>query len=129
MAFNLRPFGKIINVYMYGDTCTISRVEQTTDQYGAESAKGRKDIYTDIKCKFSFAEKDSPSDSNGSYMPVLKQVTVFTDLDYDIKAGDFIRGYRKDVASGIEQLIEGICGEPNRFNTHQVIPIQISEEN
>ena len=129
MAFNLRPFGKIINTLMYNDTCTISRLKQIIDQYGAEGPNGREEVYKDIKCKFSFAEKDSPTDSNGSYLPILKQVTVFTDLDHDIHAGDYISGYRIDLVSGIKQLIEGICGEPNRFETHQVIPIQIEEEN
>ena len=129
MAFNLRPFGKVLSNYMYGDTCTISRLEQTTDQYGATGPKGRKDIYKDIKCKFSFAEKDSPSDSNDSYMPVLKQIVLFTDLDHNILPGDYISGYRIDDASGIKQLVEGICGEPNRFDTHQEVPIQIEEEN
>lgn len=129
MAVNLRPFGKILNVFMYDDTCTITRLKQTTDQYGADQPNGRDEIYKDIKCKFSFNEKDNPSDSNDSYMPVLKQVVVFTDLDHNILPGDFISGYKMDEASGIKQLIEGICGEPNRFDTHQEIPIQIEEEN
>ena len=129
MAFNLRPFGKIFNVLMYDDTCTISRIQQTEDEYGATKSETRVEIYKDIKCKFSFAEKDSPSDSNGSYMPVLKQVSIFTDLDHDIKAGDFITGYRTDKVSGIKQLVEGICGQPNRFDTHQEIAIQLEKEN
>ena len=129
MAVNIRPFGKILNVYMYGDTCTITRLKQTIDQYGASKPNGREEIYQDIPGKFSFSEKDNPSDSNEAYMPVLKQVTVFTDLDYDILAGDYISGYRTDKDSGIKQLVEGICGEPNRFGTHQEIPIQIDEEN
>lgn len=129
MAVNLRPFGKLLNVYMYDDTCSISRLEQTTDQYGATKPNGRKEILKNIPCKFSFSEKDNPSDSNESYMPVLKQVIVITDLDHNILAGDFISGYKNDEASGINQLIKGICGEPNRFDTHQEIPIQIDEEN
>lgn len=129
MAVNLRPFGKLLNVFMYSDTCTISRIKQTTDQYGANGAESREEVYKDIKCKFSFTEKDSPSDSNGSYMPVLKQVVVFMDLDHNILPGDFISGYRIDNTSGIKQLVEGICGEPNRFDTHQEISIQIEGEN
>lgn len=129
MAFNLRPFGKILNVYMYDDTCTISRLKQGTDEYGATKPDSREEVLKNIKCKFSFNEKDNPSDSNDSYMPVLKQVVVFTDLDHNILAGDFISGYKKDETSGINQLIKGICGEPNRFDTHQEIPIQIEEEN
>lgn len=129
MAFNLRPFGKILNVFMYDDTCTITRLKQGTDEYGASKPDMREVIFDNIACKFSFNEKDNPSDSNDSYMPVLKQVIVFTDLDHNILAGDLISGYKKDEASGIKQLIEGICGEPNRFDTHQEIPIQIEEEN
>lgn len=129
MAVNLRPFGKLLNLYMYDDTCTINRLKQTTDEYGASKPDSREEIYKDIKCKFSFNEKDNPSDSNGAYMPVLKQVIVITDLDHNILAGDFISGYKTDETSGIKQLIEGICGEPNRFDTHQEIPIQIKEEN
>ena len=129
MAVNLRPFGKILNVFMYDDTCTISRLKQTTDEYGASKPDGREEVFKDIKCKFSFNEKDNPSDSNDSYMPVLKQVMLFTDLDHNILAGDYILGYKVDEASGIKQLIQGICGEPNRYDTHQEIPIQIDEEN
>ena len=129
MAFNIRPFGKLLNVFMYDDTCTITRVKQITDQYGASKPDGREEIYKDISCKFSFAEKDNPSDSNETYMPVLKQVTLFTDLDYEILPGDFISGYRIDSTTGIKQLVEGICGEPNRFDTHQEIAIQIEKEN
>lgn len=129
MAVNIRPFGKLLNVYMYDDTCTITRLKQTKDQYGATKPNGREEVYKDIPCKFSFSEKDNPSDSNETYMPVLKQVVVFTDLDNNILAGDYISGYRTDKASGIRQLVEGICGEPNRFGTHQEIPIQIEEEN
>lgn len=129
MAFNIRPFGKVLNVLMYGDTCTITRVKQGTDEYGASLPTSREEIYKDIPCKFSFSEKDNPSDSNDTYMPVLKQVMVFTDLDNNIIAGDYISGYRIDNESGVKQLVEGICGEPNRFDTHQEIPIQIEEEN
>lgn len=129
MAFNIRPFGHILNNLMYGDTCTISRIKENTDIYGATQPAGREEIYKDITCKFSFTEKDNPSDSNETYMPVLKQVVVFTDLDYDIIAGDYISGYRTDPESGVKQLVEGICGKPNRFDTHQEIPIQIDEEN
>jgi hypothetical protein len=129
MAFNLRPFGKIINVFMYSDTCTISRVKETTNEYGASGPSERVVIYKDIKCKFSFVEKDSPTDSNGTYMPVLKQVTVFADLDYNIIAGDYIEGYRIDPVTGIKQKVNGICGEPNRFDTHQEISIQIEGAN
>ena len=129
MAFNLRPFGKILNTFMYGDTCTISRIKEGKDIYGASQPQGREEVYKDIPCKFSLTEKDNPSDSNGTYMPVLKQVVVFTDLDYNIIAGDYISGYRTDNQSGVKQLVEGICGEPNRFDTHQEIPIQIDEEN
>lgn len=129
MAVNIRKFGKVLNVLMYGDTCTITRIKSGTDEYGATKPESREEIYKDIPCKFSFSEKDNPSDSNGTYMPVLKQVVVFTDLDYDIIAGDYISGYREDKESDIKQLVEGICGEPNRFDTHQEIPIQIEEEN
>lgn len=129
MAFNLRPFGKVLNTFMYGDTCTILRLKATTDQYGATVPNNREEIYKDIACKFSFSEKDNPGDSNGTYMPVLKQVVLFTDLDHNIIAGDEITGYRFDKESKIAQLIEGVCGEPNRFDTHQEIPIQIKGEN
>ena len=129
MAFNLRPFGKLLNTFMYNDTCTISRLKQTIDQYGANKPNSREETYEDIPCKFSFTNKDNPADSNESYMPVLKQITVFLDLDYNILPGDFVTGYRVDKVSGIKQLIEGICGEPNRYDTHQEIPIQIEKEN
>lgn len=129
MAFNLRPFGKVLNTFMYGDTCTISRLKDKKDQYGASIPNAREEVYKDIACKFSFSEKDNPNDSNGTYMPVLKQVIVFTDLDHNIIAGDEISGYRIDLTSGTKQLIEGICGEPNRFDTHQEIPIEIKGEN
>lgn len=129
MAFNLRPFGKIFNVLMYTDTCTITRVVPTKDEYGATKSDSRVEIYKDIKCKFSFSDKDNPADSNGSYMPVLKQVSVNTDLDHNILPGDFISGYRIDQVTGIKQLIEGICGQPNRYDTHQSISIQLDEEN
>ena len=129
MAVNIRPFGKLLNVYMYDDTCTITRLKQTKDQYGATKPNGREEVYKDIPCKFSFTNVDNPGDGNDVYVPVLKEVRVFLDLDYNIKAGDFIKGYRKDSSSGIEQLIEGICGEPNRFDYHQEIPIIIDEEN
>lgn len=129
MAVNLRPFGKVLSNYMYGDTCTISRLKQTTDEYGASKPDSREEVFKDIACKFSFVEKDNPSDSNDTYMPVLKQVVLFTELDHNILPGDYISGYRVDSASGIKQLVEGICGEPNRFDTHQEIPIQVEEEN
>lgn len=129
MAFNLRPFGKLLNVFMYNDTCTITRLKQITDQYGANKPNGREEVYKDIPCKFSFVEKDNPADSNESYMPVIKQVTLCTDLDYNILPGDFISGYRIDNISGIKQLVKGICGEPNRYDTHQEISIQIEKEN
>lgn len=129
MAFNLRPFGKILSTFMYDDTCTISRLQQTTDQYGASVPNKRVEVYKDIKCKFSFTEKDAPADSNEAYMPVLKQITVFTDLDHNILPGDFISGYRIDKVTGIKQLVEGVCGQPNRYDTHQEISIQIEEEN
>ena len=129
MAFNFRPYGKLLNKFLYDDTCTITRLKQGTDEYGASKPDSREEVYTNIACKFSFSEKDSPADSDGTYMPVLKQVAVFTDLDHEIIAGDYITGYREDKVSGIKQLVSGICGKPNRFDTHQEISIQIEEEN
>lgn len=129
MAFNIAPFGKILKNLMYSDSCTISRVVSKKDEYGATLPSSREDIYKDIPCKFSFNQKDDPKDTNEVYMPVLKQVTLFAELSYNIVAGDYITGKRTDPASGISQDIKGICGEPNRFNTHQEIPIQIEEEN
>ena len=129
MAVKLRVFGKVISNIMYGDTCTISKLGSVKDKYGATNPNGRETIYEDIPCKFSFNQVDAPGDGNDVYVPILKEVKVFMNLDYDIKAGDFISGYRKDGPSGIEQLIEGICGEPNRFDYHQEIPIIIDKEN
>lgn len=129
MGFNLRPYGKLLNTFLYNDKCTISRIKQTKDEYGATKPDKREAVFENIKCKFSFVEKDYPADSNGSYMPVLKQVTVITDLDHNILPGDFISGYRIDEVTGIKQLVEGICGEPNRYDTHQEIPIQLEKEN
>lgn len=129
MAFNLRPLGKVINNLMYRDTCTISKLAKVKDKYGATNPNGREVIYKDIPCKFSFTVVDNPGDGNDVYVPVLKEVRIFVDLDYDIKAGDIIEGYRKDDVSNVEQLIKGICGEPNRYDYHQEIPIIIDEEN
>ena len=127
MGFNLRPFSKVIGI-MYNDICKIERLGSKEDIYGATNPEARKEIYKDIKCKFSFTSVDNPDDSNGVYVPVLKEVRVFVDLDYDIKSGDLITGYREDPESGIKQLIEGICGEPNRYDYHQEIPIIIDKE-
>lgn len=129
MAFNLRKYGKVFETYMYGDKCTISRYETKQDIFGATKPDIPNVVYEDIKCKFSFVEKDNPLDKTESYMPVLKQITLFCSLDYDIKPGDLIKGYRIDNKTQIEQLIEGQCGLPNRFDTHQEIPIQIKGEN
>ena len=129
MAFNLRPFSKVVNNLMYGDTCTISKLAQIKDKYGASNPNGREIVYEDIACKFSFTSIDNPGDGNDVYVPVLKEVKVFVDLNYNILAGDYITGYRKDSVSGIKQKIEGICGEPNRYDYHQEIPIIIDEEN
>lgn len=129
MAFNIRKFSKLLKEIMYNDKCNISRIELTKNKYGAEEYNDKNIVYEDVVCKFSFLEKDSPNDSNGTYMPVLKQITLFTDLDYDIKAGDIIEGYRVDNVSGIKQEIKGISGEPNRFDTHQEIPLQLKDEN
>lgn len=126
---NLRPYGKIINNIMYGDKGTISRITMVKDRYGANNPSEREEVYKDIRCKFSFSNIDEPDDSNSVYIPQVKKVTVFTDLDYEIKAGDYIEGYREDKSSGIQQLINGICGEPNRFDTHQEIPILQNKEN
>lgn len=129
MAFNLRPFSKVVNNLMYRDTCTISKLASVKDKYGATNPNGREVIYKDIPCKFSFTAVDNPGDGNDVYVPVLKEVRIFVDLDYDIKAGDIIEGYRIDDVSNVKQLIKGICGEPNRYDYHQEIPIIIDEEN
>lgn len=128
MAINIRKFGKVLNNIMYGDTCTISRLESTEDEYGATKPNGRKEIFKDIACKFSFSNIDQPDDNNETYAPVLKQVKVITDLDHNIMSGDFIEGYRTDETSGIKQLVKGICGEPNRYDYHQEIIIQLEED-
>ena len=128
MAFNIRPFGKVLNNLMYGDKCKIERLGASEDEYGATDPNSRSIIYDEIKCKFSFTAVDNPSDSNEVYVPVLKEVRVFLDLDYDIKSGDLISGDRTDPESGVSQHIEGICGEPNRFDYHQEIHIIIDKE-
>ena len=129
MGFNLRPYGKVFENLMYNDTCSIYREKSTTNIYGATKPNGREEIYKDKPCKFSFKNIDNPDDANDVNIPVTKLVTVFISLDYDIKAGDQIIGNRIDPVSQISQNIRGICGEPNRFDTHQEIPIEIAKEN
>ena len=67
---------------MYGDTCTISKLGNIKDKYGASNPNGREVLYEDIPCKFSFTNVDNPGDGNDVYVPVLKEVRVFLDLDY-----------------------------------------------
>lgn len=129
MGFNLRKYGNLLEKLTFNDKCTITRLQTVKNQYGATDPNSRVEIYKDINCKFSFKNIDTPNDSNGVFMPVVKEVTVFVLLDYDIKAGDIITGFRKDTTSGIKQPISGKCGEPNRFDTHQEIPIEIDKEN
>ena len=71
MAFNLRPFGKIINNLMYGDTCTISKLGNVKDKYGATNPNGREVLYENIPCKFSFTNVDFPGVSNYVFVSVL----------------------------------------------------------
>jgi len=129
MGFNLRPYGKIFENLMYNDKCSVYYESSTTDLYGTTKPNGRTARYSDITCKFSFKNIDTPDDANDVNIPVTKLVTVFVSLDYDIKAGDQIVGTRVDPITQISQTIEGICGEPNRFDTHQEIPIEIAKEN
>lgn len=129
MSFNFGSLGKVVGDMMYGDKCTITRLKTGTNKYGASKPDGRDEVYKDIRCKFSFSSEDAPADANDVFVPVLKKVTVFTDLEFDIKAGDFISGYREDPISKVKQLIEGICGEPNRYDMNQEIPIQLEKEN
>ena len=129
MGFNLRPYGKVFENLMYNDKCTIERLTKGTNKYGTDKPQGRSVIYENKPCKFSFKNIDNPDDAQAVNIPLIKLVTVFISLDYDIKAGDYISGYRTDAVSGISQAIEGICGEPNRFDTHQEIPIEIAKEN
>jgi len=129
MGFNLRPFGDILSNLLYNDIIYVLRLTSSENEYGATIPDVREVIYEDVKSKFSFSSIDGPADANEANIPILKRVNIHVSLDYDIVAGDYIFGYRKDQASGIEQLISGICGEPNRFDTHQEIPIQLNEEN
>ena len=129
MGFNIRPYGKIFENLMYNDTCSIYREKSTTNLYGATKPNGREEIYKDKPCKFSFKNIDNPDDQEAVNIPLVKLVTVFMSLDYSIKAGDQIEGSRIDPVSQISQPIEGICVEPNRFDTHQEIPIEIAKEN
>ncbi len=129
MAFNLRPFGNIIASLMYGDLFSVLRLGVSTDAYGATIPDSREVVLEDIAGKFSLTDVDGPADTNEISIPILKRVILHTSLDNNIKAGDYIYGLRKDLASGINQVIEGICGEPNRFDTHQEIPIQVEGNN
>lgn len=129
MAFNLKPFGNIIESLMYNDKISVLRLTESTDQYGATIPDSREEVYADIPAKFSFSSVDGAADANEVNIPILKKVIVHVSLDYEIFAGDVISGYRKDSDSGIEQLIEGICGQPNRFETHQEIPLEIKDTN
>lgn len=129
MAISLRKYGKILNKIMYRDTFTLSRLsEGVLDEYGATQPSKREVIYEDKACKFSFKAVDQPIDGNDVYVPVLKEVTIFTDLDYDIKSGDLLEGERLDEETNITQKIKGICGEPNRFDYHQEVTITINED-
>lgn len=126
MAYNFRKFGKIQEKLMYRDTCTVTGTKEVTDEYGGTILKPDTEKYKDIKCKFSFKGVDNPSDSTVANVPVLRVVSLHCSLDYDIKAGDFISGIRKDDESGIEDVVEGYCNEPNRYTSHQ--EILLSEE-
>lgn len=129
MAFKLRAVGNIHKALMYGDTCTIARFNKTVDEFGDTVPARKHVVYRGVKCKISFSNKDNPSDSNGVYMPILKQVTIYCGLEYDIKSGDYIEAKRTDTLDGINTIVKGRCGQPNRFDSHQELAIDIEEEN
>lgn len=111
---------------MYRDICTVTGSVEVTDEYGGTVMKPNEEKYKDIKCKFVFKSVDNPSDSTVANKPVLRVVQLHCSPKYNIKAGDFISGYRKDDGSEHQQLVEGYCNEPNIYTSHQ--EILLSEE-
>lgn len=130
MAFNLRPYNKIVEKTLYRDKVTIYRYKDSKDEDGATvPGKDPVAIYTDILCKFSFKNTDNPADGDVANKPMIRVVTLHCSLDYDILEGDYIEGSRTDEESGISQLIKGQCNKPNRMGGHQEILISEQDYN
>lgn len=129
MDINYNLVGKIYEKIFFKDKVTIYRRVETKDKYGATKVNEKSKIYENIPCKLSFKDIDKAWDNDDTKIPISKEITLFMKLDYQLQAGDMVEVIRENKDNKLKSTIAGMIGLPNRFDTHQEIPIQIKGEN
>lgn len=123
MAINLRGTGKLLEQLLYGDSMSVYRYKKAEKEDGSTYTKLAEEAeIKEVPCKISFSQKDN-SEITSIENNITIVITIFTSLDHDIKAGDFIEVKRVDPVTKTITKVKGNAGEPNRLENHQVFEL------
>lgn len=119
----VRPFA----VGMMVDRMDIYRHTEHEDEYGATITDFPEEpIYTDVKCRLSWSEIESPRNTNVDYTPVELPIKVFCKYDTDVVAGDYIVVTRYSGSEVIDKY-EGLCSDCATYESHKELYMRTKE--
>lgn len=130
---NFKSIQKIHRKIMYHDKCDVFIFDKVKKSNGATSTKkAPTPIYQNVPCKISFSLRtwDVFSKKEIDVSPHEKQPKIFTEVEYKIEPGYYIKAYRYDPQTHeLIGLYEGQAGVPQVSLTHQEILLNVEGNN
>lgn len=115
----LGKFSSVIAT-LFTDKMTINRYTNSQNEDGTtDTVLSETPIYSDIPCRISFAQMESPKDKEIDDTPVSTTPKIFCKVGIDIREGDFVTVYRLDDNGTVIATYSGKVGMPSTLITHK----------
>ncbi len=112
---------------MFTDTMDIYRHTTSTNDYGATEVDiPDEPTYSDVPCRLSWSEEESPRNYTDDYTPVELPIKIFCEYDQDILAGDYVVVTRYSGTTVIDTY-KGICGDCATYESHKELYFRVQE--
>lgn len=112
---------------MMVDKMDIYRHVTSETEYGStEVSFPNEPTYSDVPCRLSWSEVESPRNYDDDYTPIELPIKIICKYDQDILAGDYviIRRYSGDK---IIDTYKGICGDSATYESHKELYFRVQE--
>ena len=123
----LSGLGKLFTL-LYDDRIDIYRTTRcTNDDDTVDISYQPEPLYTDIPCRLSFNNDDTGSDSEVDRDPIKASPKIFSSIDVDWKAGDYVVVRRYTDEGRVSMTYRGRIALPTWYSTHQETFMRIDE--
>jgi hypothetical protein len=117
----LSSFGKLL-APTYTDKLSINRYTEIENADGTIGiGLPETPLYSDVRCRISFGQTDSPESQKDDTNPIYMQVKIFCNPNVDIKKGDILVAERVGDDGSILATYTGTANLPFRYVTHQEV--------